>query len=261
MASSKSAIDALFSQVVFVRPSPCGSPLKMDFLDSCLSTKEPKEKIAYKVIGDSTPSSYFMIFVNGHVKTVEGSAELLHRLLQNSKGVRGIVGFDYRGYGKSDGSPSLEKGNGVVEDLKSVVDHFSNTYPKIILWGHSIGTGIVASYLATYQPEWSHPIVLSAPYTSVLDAPVWGHLKNHFVEGKHPVHRAPHDRFITVANLKVIKCPIRIFHGMEDRVIPVTHSAELAKAIDNVESVFLEGAGHNNLFGYIFHYCKKYMYF
>jgi len=261
MASSDSAIDELFSQVVFAPPSKSESSIQMDYIDSCSSTKEPKEKIAYKVIGKPRPSSYLMIFVNGNAMTVEGSMDLLYRLLQKSKGVRSIVGFGYRGYGESDGSPSLEKGNGVVEDLKTIVDHFSRAYPKIILWGHSIGTGIVASYLATYQPEWSHPVILSAPYTSMLDVPMWSFLKNHLVEGEHTVHRGPHDRMITIDNLKFLKCPIRVFHGMEDRIIPATHSAELAKVIDQVEPVFLEGAGHNDLFGYIFRYCKKYMSF
>ena len=44
-------------------------------------------------------------------------------------------------------------------------------------------------------------------------------------------------------------CPIKIFHGTLDKVIPVSHGYDLANARKNktFEPVWLQGIGHNDM--------------
>lgn len=52
-----------------------------------------------------------------------------------------IIALDYRGYGDSTGTPSLE---GVVHDVLHVLKTIRKVCPEnpITIWGHSMGTGV-----------------------------------------------------------------------------------------------------------------------
>ncbi len=150
-----------------------------------------------------------------------------------------ILMVDYRGYGKSDGK--MESEEQAYQDVQKVYDYLKQkfTEDKIVVIGYSMGSGM-ASYLA----KANHPqqLVLVTPYTSIPD------LKNRLLPivpdflVKYP--------FDTASRIKEIRCPISIFHGTADKVIPYDSSTKLKAIRPDLLLVTLEGANHR---GAIFH--------
>ena len=82
-------------------------------------------------------------------------------------GVRGsVLIVDYRGYGKSDGSPSEQ---GLYSDAEAALAWLSQkgfTPERVLVWGNSLGAG-VATELATRHHVGA--LVLSSTFTSIPD--------------------------------------------------------------------------------------------
>ncbi|UCH98558.1 MAG: alpha/beta hydrolase [Candidatus Aminicenantes bacterium] len=123
--------------------------------------------------------------------------------------------FDYRGYGKSEGSPT-EKGtyldaegawNYLVREMKVKPEN-------IIVFGRSLGGGI-ASYLAyKYQPR---ALIIESSFTSVPDMAK-------MIYPRLPVGFLLRYKYNTRKRLKDIHCPVLIIHSPDDRTIPFIHS-------------------------------------
>ena len=75
----------------------------------------------------------------------------------------GLVALSYRGYGGSSGKPSEE---GLIEDARAAYAFAAARYPRIAVWGESLGTA-VAIALAAEKPV--ARMILDAPFTSAAD--------------------------------------------------------------------------------------------
>lgn len=134
--------------------------------------------------------------------------------------------LDYRGFGKSEGNVVNE--NQVIQDVKIVYDSVSKAYSKKVIIGYSIGTGIAASLASSRK---NAMLILKAPYDNFL---------------KYSDARAPYFpdflkkfAFETDAYLATIKTPIYIFHGNNDRLIPLENSIRLKKLLKPTDSLFV----------------------
>ncbi|MEO1624053.1 MAG: alpha/beta fold hydrolase [Bacteroidota bacterium] len=147
---------------------------------------------------------------------------------------------DYRGYGKSDGSIESEKQ--LFQDAEKVYSFLQGHYEEsqIVVLGYSLGTGM-ASYLAAHhQPQ---QLILLAPYVSLVD------MKNRkfpFVPDfllKYPLNNGQH--------LQTVSCPVTLFHGTADSVIPFD-SSETLQGIkpEQIQLIPLDRVSHRGL---IFH--------
>jgi hypothetical protein len=59
----------------------------------------------------------------------------------------------------------------------------------------------------------------------------------------------PFDQFNTVSKMAKIDCPVLVIHGKHDGLISPWHGKTLfEKAGEPKHSLWVEGAGHNNLF-------------
>ena len=149
--------------------------------------------------------------------------------------------MDYRGYGKSTGNRTEKT---ILSDAVGVYDHFINEYPedKIILYGRSLGTGI-ASYVGSMRKP--SKIILETPYytfTSLVQAHV-------------PVFPAAPSlkfKFNTNRYLQDVQCPVYIFHGTEDSVVPFRQGKRLFESLDpdKAEMYVIQGGTHNDLSNY-----------
>ena len=194
---------------------------------NCLWLKEP-------------PSNGVILYLHGN----KGSNRRCLRQAQNMAG-HGYDIFmpDYRGYGKSGGSAQSDKQ--LYADMQKVYDFLKKHYDedKIVVVGYSLGTGM-ASYLAANN----HPqqLMLLAPYISMVD------MKDRHI----PIipdfvlkFKLRNDQ-----NLKKVQCPITLFHGTNDQVIPYEASRVLQKIKESTtQLITLEGESHrgtifNNLF-------------
>jgi alpha-beta hydrolase superfamily lysophospholipase len=131
-----------------------------------------------------------------------------------------IIYLDYRGYGKSSGTIKSEEQ--LIQDAQIAYDYLKANYAEneIILSGTSIGTGIAAKIAALNNPQ---SLILVSPYYSFKS----------LIKQKVPIIPVfiIKYRFETNKELAQVKCPIVIFHGDQDNIIPFLHSKNLKKGV------------------------------
>jgi pimeloyl-ACP methyl ester carboxylesterase len=144
--------------------------------------------------------------------------------------------FDYRGFGKSDGSISEE---GSYLDAAGAWDYLVDgkgySPSQIIIFGRSLGSG-VASWLAREKKPGG--LILESSFTSLPDVGA-------SVYPFFPVRLLARYCYPTQENLKYIDCPVLFIHSKGDEIIPYN------LGLKNYESArepkkFLEIKGSHN---------------
>jgi fermentation-respiration switch protein FrsA (DUF1100 family) len=144
--------------------------------------------------------------------------------------------LDYRGYGKSTGTPSEE---GTYRDADAAWRWLTTTRaipPKeIVVFGESLGGG-VGSWLASRRMP--RALVLASTFTSAIDlgAELYPFL---------PVRLIGRFRYDTLRRLAQVHVPVLVIHSRTDAVIPYSHGERLYAAA-NEPKAFLEIAGGHN---------------
>lgn len=149
----------------------------------------------------------------------------------------GLLIYDYPGYGLSSGKPSEEGCYEAIAASWAFLTEAEGIAPAdILIVGRSVGSG-PSTWLAAGPGQEARGLVLLSPFTSafrsITQVPVF-----------------PGDRFVNIDRIANVTMPILIMHGTEDRVIPFSHSAKLARAAVSSPSVIevpLVGADHNDL--------------
>lgn len=162
-------------------------------------------------------------------------------------GKLGIIIYDYEGYGYSDGVCSEKT---CYNDLTCMVHHSLTVLGiqkrNLFLIGQSLGTGIVVDFC--YKNLWTTPIILISPYKSIsrvkLD-PHWTNIISNIIVNSI-------DMFTTHYKLDDLKCPIIIYHGLDDEMIPASHSIEMYNNhTDKIKLILVENATHNDILDYV----------
>jgi hypothetical protein len=215
----------------------------------------------------ATPPAVGLAFEDVHLQTIDG--ETIHGWWVPVQEARGVVlilhgnagnishrldylamfaalGYtsliiDYRGYGRSSGSPSEA---GTYRDAAAAWEHLIVTRQvashTIVLFGESLGGG-VASWLAARQPVGA--LVLASTFTSIphLGAPVYWFL---------PVRLLARIHYDNVAHLRRVRAPVLIAHSPDDEVIPYAHGQALFAVANEPKQFLMLAGGHNE--GFIF---------
>ncbi len=174
----------------------------------------------------------------GVIIYLHGNKGNLRRCIRQAEMMSGngydILMPDYRGYGKSDGQIHSEAQ--LFKDVQKVYDAAKKEYQEsqIVLVGYSLGTGL-ASYLAAHnQPA---RMALIAPYLSFID------LKNRnfpYIPDFLLKYQLKNDQL-----LKKVNCPVTLFHGTHDKIIPYDSSERLQKIKpDQFQLITMKGESH-----------------
>jgi fermentation-respiration switch protein FrsA (DUF1100 family) len=149
--------------------------------------------------------------------------------------------IDYRGYGRSSGTPSEQ---GTYDDARLAWAHLTQARGfvarDIVLLGESLG-GPIAAYVAARESP--RALILHSTFTSVPDvaAQIYRFL---------PVRWISRFDYDTRAYLGKVRAPVLIAHSPRDEIIPYSHGRALY-AIAPEPKAFIELAGgHND--GFIF---------
>lgn len=146
---------------------------------------------------------------------------------------------DYPGYGGS-GGRTTEVGIYEAADVAyaALAGRPGVDPRRIYVYGRSLGSA-PATWVATRHPVAG--LVLESPFTSAADM------------ARHAYAILP--RFIlrlkldNLARIKQVRCPVLLFHGTADRLVPTAMGLELAAAATApVEVVLIQGSGHNETY-------------
>ncbi len=177
----------------------------------------------------------------GVVLYLHGNADNLQRWASYhtdfTKRAYDILFIDYEGYGKSGGAPTEKN---MYSNAAMAYKWLSQIYDpgEIVILGRSLGTA-AATDLASKMP--CRFLILETPFNHLRGA----------IEANLPFQYLPFEIDIKMENdrkIPLIDCPIYIFHGTQDLIVPYRCGSKLKpllKAKD--EFITIPNGGHKNL--------------
>ncbi|MET0319270.1 MAG: alpha/beta fold hydrolase [Duganella sp.] len=158
--------------------------------------------------------------------------------------VAGVTMFDYRGYGRSTGTPTIAT---LKDDALRVFDHVNARHPgRVVVHGQSLGS-FVAAYVAQ-QRSAVRALVLESTTTNVRD---WGNARMPWYVW--PFVRLeidpPLQGIDNVAAVAAYAGPALVLEGEEDRITPPRLAKQVYAALpsSSKQLLMVAGAGHNDV--------------
>jgi len=161
--------------------------------------------------------------------------------LHESIGVNILI-FDYRGYGRSEGTPSEQ---GTYQDAEAAIRYVRSRSDvdsdQLIYFGRSLGCAVAAE-MALSAPPWA--LVLESGFTSVK---AMARRAYPFAPGIELLVRAKYDAVDKVGRVDV---PVMVLHGTDDDIVPFEMGEQLFEVAQHQSKRFyaIDGAGHNDTY-------------
>jgi len=181
-------------------------------------------------------ATFTVLFCHGN------GGNIMHRLdtinLFYAMGLSCFV-FDYRGYGKSAGTPTEA---GTYLDARAAYDWLTQTKhvsaEQIIIFGRSLGGSIAAHLAGQVAPR---GLVLESAFTSYPDigAKFYPYM---------PVRLFARYRYNTRAHLSRVRCPVLVMHSSDDELIPFEFGMQLFDTANEPKQFVKLIGGHNDSF-------------
>ncbi len=156
--------------------------------------------------------------------------------------------FDYRGYGRSEGSarrrgPLIADSHAALDALLAREDIDRG---RIGLYGQSLGGSIALNVMAD-RPEIRAAVIESAfaSWRDIAASALGGDSPGFVSRGLATL--LIKDNYRPADAIGRIDRPILLVHGTADRTIPISHSRRLAEAAAAADLVELAGGDHNDL--------------
>ena len=191
----------------------------------------------YKYVSKNATSKV-IVFCHGNAMTVSAWTVQPLSSLADRVGAT-LYMLEYPGYGESKnlGTPTAESCVQALETLMLHIVSEGHEYQNIYVMGHSIGTGVVARYAYSHRETPHGGMVLVSPYKSILSV-VFDNKAVEYSSGSLNFYR-------TIDAIPEIQWPILIIHGIDDQVINVSHSRELA--LKNRRIMYYEVKSDHNM--------------
>ena len=178
------------------------------------------------------------LWCHGNAGNISHRLENL-RLLHDELGV-GVFLFDYRGCGRSEGSPSEE---GTYRDAEAalayVLSRLDVDPERIVYFGRSLGAA-VAVELATRRPPCA--LILESPLPSIAEL-----ARHHYPF--LPVGALLRTKYDSLSKIGKVRVPLLVLHGDQDEVIPFESGRKLFEAANEPKRFYtIRGAGHNDTY-------------
>jgi uncharacterized protein len=232
----KSPLAALEDKMVFFPtkyPQGDWQPAGLQFEDAWFAAEDGTRLHAWYCPHENPRA--VVLFAHGNARNLTDWADTLRRL--HSLGVTAMT-FDYRGYGRSEGSPDER---GVLQDARAarawLAQRTGIAESQIVMMGRSLGGGVAVDLAAT---DGARGLILESTFTSLPD-----------VAGAHaawlPAKTLMHNRLDSLAKIGKYHGPLLHSHGDADRLIPFEQGQRLfAAANEPKRFVTIPGGGHND---------------
>lgn len=197
----------------------------------CDGVKVEAWLIAAPTASEQNPSP-LAVFAHGNGELIDQWQDRLNGYPQ--RGISLLL-VEYRGYGRTSGSPSQKS---IVGDFVQAIDTVTARPEidgdKLILHGRSLGGGVAAQVAAKRTPIM---IVLESTFTSVADVAWQMWVPKLLILDPYRVRDV----------IAKATYPVLIMHGDTDTIIDVSHAKKNATAVgDRGELVIFPGLNHND---------------
>jgi fermentation-respiration switch protein FrsA (DUF1100 family) len=184
------------------------------------------------------PGDLTCLWFHGNAGNISDRLENL-RLLHDELGVSVFI-FDYRGYGRSEGSPSEQ---GTYRDAEAALAYLlsrSDVDPeRIVYFGRSLGSA-VAVELATRRPPFA--LILESPFTSMADL-----VRHHY--RFLPATGLIRTKYDSLSKIGKVRARLLVLHGDQDDIVPFEAGKRLFEAANEPKRFYaIRGAGHNDTY-------------
>jgi fermentation-respiration switch protein FrsA (DUF1100 family) len=176
-----------------------------------------------------------MLIAHGNGGNLTHRRDLLEGL--GALGVTSLI-FDYRGYGRSGGSPTEA---GILADARAarrwLAERAGVREGDIVLFGESLGGGVMVDLAAA---DGARALVLENTFTSLVDVAA-------FHYPWLPVRLLLRTRMDSAAKIGKYRGPLLQFHGDADTIIPLAIGERLFDAAGEPKQfVVIHGGDHND---------------
>ncbi len=215
---------------IFATPKDIG----LEFEEVTIRTKDDIEISAWFI--PSKDERAVVLFCHGNAGNISHRLDSIR--IFNELGLSVLI-FDYRGYGKSKGSPTEE---GTYLDAEATWDYLVNTKgyspDKIVLFGRSLGGAVAVETALRVK---AGAIIIESGFTSLpaLGSKFFPYL---------PVRLISRYKYANIDKVNKISLPKLFVHSPQDEIIPFEHGTALfEKALEPKEFLKITG-GHNDGF-------------
>ncbi len=191
---------------------------------------EPGAMISYLHFHVEQPKGV-VLYLKGNTKSIKGWGKFA---IDFTRLNYEVIMMDYRGFGKSTGRRSSEA---MKRDSQFIYDIAKQHYTedKITVYGRSLGSGFAARLASKNTPRL---LILTSPLYS-LQRTIQRYLP--FMPAK-PFLRY---NLATFQYLKNVRCPIKIIHGSDDRLVPINTAVDLSEINPELTRLYvILRAGH-----------------
>ena len=187
-----------------------------------------------KFLPDSVPIKGVVIYYHGNMKNIAHYANFVAPFLKSGYEV---WIEDYPGFGKSTGIITEQKLYDQALQVKKLADVKFHS-DSIIIYGKSLGTGIAANVATRTKAKM---LILETPYYSIPS--LFSSYAFMYPNEQMSNYKLPTNLF-----LQDVACPVIIFHGTSDGVIPYRNARKLLSVLKSTDKfITVEGASHNNV--------------
>ncbi len=154
-----------------------------------------------------------------------------------------VLIFDYRGFGDSTGSPTEST---LSADALLVWRYARDTLGynerRIVVFGESIGGAVALSMWSETNSPPPQPasLILNSTFASMPETVGW-----HYP--LFPFRFLLLDRWPSTERIGRVDAPIIVFHGTDDKIVPVAHAQILAGASSTARFIEIPGGAHNEI--------------
>jgi len=183
--------------------------------------------------GDPSPSSAALLWFYGNGENIASIWPIVREFQPPHVA---LLVTDYPGYGGSGGRATEAGMYGAADAAYAALAARPEVDPRrIYVYGRSLGTA-AATYTATHHPVAG--VILESPFTNAADM-----ARHAYRIFPSVIVRLSLDN---LGRIKQVRCPVLLFHGTADRLVPLEMGMRIAAAARGpVELVLLQGSGHN----------------
>lgn len=177
----------------------------------------------------------YVLYAHGNAGNLSHRAALIS-YFQNELRVSTLI-FDYRGYGRSDGTPTV---SGAISDsraaLRMLAEQAGVRESDLVLIGRSLGGAIVIQLAAEFQPR---GLVVESSFSSLKQVALHHYPKLAWLVSKNKLNSS--------TSIVSYRGPLLQSHGTSDRTIPYSSGIHLYKAANEPKRfIEIENSDHND---------------